>query len=165
MWETWTKEKQAQFNKGNRIYDYARFAVWSYLLGAAPIAAFFYAVFNAPKPVSVTFEGYERDPVPMGGYNEIYSEDWASGTDDGTMSLLYCGLALVAAAAVIFVIYCIARFVADPIMYKIDLKFDDKPQLQAWLKRAVMGVVVLLYCSTIIFAGWNCQEKCSLQTH
>lgn len=157
MWGAWTKEKQAQFNRNNRIDDYATYAIWGFLLGAVPIAAFFYAVFNAPKPVSVTLEGYERDPAPMGGYNEVYSEKWTSG-DDHTMSLLYCGLAIIAAAAVIFLIYCIARFIAEPIMYKIDLKTDDKPQLQTWLKRAVMGIVVLLYFGTVISAGIYANE-------
>ena len=153
MWGKRTREEQAQLNKGYRIDLYKKATFWAALGGIGPIGFFLNEnVLNTPKPISATFEGFQSDGAPMGDTYEVYSYDWAS-TSDHALSILGFVLGVFAAVAVALAFYCIARFIADPIMYKIDMKIkEDSPQ-QLWLKRIVMILVVLLYCSTMAFAA------------
>jgi len=153
MWENWTRKEHADFNRQNRLSLYMGAAVWAALGGVCPFAYFLSAhVLHSPEPVSTTLEGYQRDGAPMGDSYEVYSHEWASGADE-TSYILALVLGVFAAAAVALIFYCIARFIADPIMYRIDLKTEHDSPLQLWLKRLIMVLVVLLYCGTIAFAA------------
>lgn len=153
MWGDWTREKQAQFNKENRLELYKKAIPWAAIGGIGPIGFFLSEnVLNTPKPVSATFEGYQSDGAPLGDTYEVYSYEWASGADHA-LSVMGFVLGIFAAVAVALLFYGIARFIADPIMYRIDLKTEQDSNPQLWLKRIVMILVVLLYCGTMAFAG------------
>lgn len=96
-------------------------------------------------------EEYMGNSAPMGDSYEVYSYEWASGSDHAQNVMGFI-LGIFAAIAVALLFYCIARFIADPIMYRIDLKTKEHSQLQLWLKRIIMVFVVLLYCGTMVFA-------------
>lgn len=70
-------------------------------------------------------EEYMGNSAPMGDSYEVYSYEWASGSDHAQNVMGFI-LGIFAAIAVALLFYCIARFIADPIMYRIDLKTDMK---------------------------------------
>ena len=153
MWGTRTREQHAEFNKGWRLKNYKTWTFWAAMGGIGPVGYFLCEnVLNTPKPISATFEGYQSDGAPLGDTYEVYSYEWAS-TSDHALNVLGFVIGVFAAIAIALIFYCIARFVADPIMYKIDLKTEMHSQRQLWLKRIVMAIVVVLYCATMAFAG------------
>ena len=153
MWGIRTREDHAQFNKGYRLDLYKKATVWAALGGIGPIGLFLNEnILHTPKPISSTFQGYQSDGAPMGDTYEVYSHEWAS-TGDHLLNIGGFILGVFAAVAVALFFYCLARFVADPIMYRVDIKTKEDSPLQLWLKRIVMIIVVLLYCGTMAFAA------------
>ncbi|MCR5034351.1 MAG: hypothetical protein K6B42_02900 [Clostridia bacterium] len=87
----------------------------------------------------------------MGDTYETYTYHFASAGDEA-LNIMGFVMGILAAVAVAVLFYCIARFIADPIMYRIDLRAMQYSAAQQWLKRLVMGCVVLLYCGSMVFA-------------
>lgn len=152
MWGIRTREDHAQFNKGYRLDLYKKATVWAALGGIGPIGLFLNEnILHTPVPISATFEGYSADGAPNGDTYEVYDYEWAS-TGDHLLNIGGFILGVFAAVAVALLFYCLARFVADPIMYRVDIKTKEDSPLQLWLKRIVMIIVVLMYCGTMVFA-------------
>ena len=152
MWNR-TKKEHAKLNKANRIDIYKTLTVWAAIGGVGPIGFFLnHNILHTPQPISRTFTGYERDQAPMGDYYETYDYQFAS---PGDLSSNITGfiLGVFAAIAVALLFYCIARFIADPIMHRIDMRTEACSPKQIWLKMFVMTLVVILYCGTMVFAA------------
>lgn len=148
-----TREEHAQFNKGCRLDLYKKATIWAAIGGIGPIGFFLNDnILHTPQPISSTFQGYQSDGAPMGDTYEVYSHEWAS-TSDHLLSIGGFILGVFAAIAVALLFYCIARFIADPIMYRIDIKTEENSPIQLWLKRIIMALVVLSYCGTMVFAA------------
>lgn len=149
---TVTLDEHAQFNKECRIDLYKKATFWAAIGGIGPVAYFLnHNVLRTPEPIGRTFTGYEPNPEPMGGYDVRYDYHFASSGDE-VLNIAGFLLGVVAAIGIALLFYCIARFIADPIMYQIDLNTEEYSNKQLWLKRLVMTFVVLLYCGTMVFA-------------
>lgn len=147
-----TREEYAQFNRECRIDIYKRLTLWAAIGAVGPMGFFLsHNVLHTPQPVARTFTGYHEDMYPMGDSYETYNYEYASAGDHA-LDILGFVLGLFAAVAVALLFYCLARFVADPIMYRIDLRTEKESGLQLWSKRIVMTIIVLLYCSSMVFA-------------
>ena len=152
MLGTRTREEYAEFNKENRLDLYWKATFWAAIGGIGPVGFFLcHNILNTPQPIGRHFLGYERDQAPMGDYREVYSYDFAS-SGDHALNILGFILGIFAAIAVAMAFYCLARFVADPIMYRVDLHTEHNSGLQVWTQRIIMTIVVLLYCGCMVFA-------------
>ena len=148
----WTREELAERNKVARIDLYKTGAFWAAFGAITPMAFFLnHNILRTPEPIGRTFTGYQREQVPMGDYYETYNYHYASPGDEWQNVMGFI-LGIFAAVAVAFLFYCIARYIADPIMYRIDLRTEQYSNTQRWLKRIVMVCVVLLYCGSMVFA-------------
>lgn len=151
MWNR-TKEEHAKLNKENRIDSYKALTVLAAIGGAGPICLFLnHNILRTPQPVVRIFTGYERDQAPMGDYYETYHYQFASPGDQASNITGFI-LGIFAAVAVALLFYCIARFIVDPVMHRIDMRTETYSKKQLWLKRLVMTFVVFLYCGTMVFA-------------
>ena len=155
MWNIGSRDNIAQFNKESRLGIYLHLAFWAAFAGMAPMGFFINNnILNAPEPISRTFTGYTTyNGAPLDDdMLETYDVQYAD-PNGGTLQLAGFCIGILAAAFIAFLFYCLARFVADPIMYKIDLHTEPHSAVQLWSKRCIMGFVVLLFCATMVFAG------------
>ena len=114
-----TQKDYADINYSNRIGDFPKAAIAAAIAEIGQIGYFVCEnVMNTPKPISMEFLGYSREQIPMGDYNEVYSYEYSS-PGYHALNILGFIFGLFAAVAVVFVFYCIARYIANPIMYKI----------------------------------------------
>ena len=147
-----SKEEYAKGNKEGRVELYLYAAGIAAFFTAVPIGWFFSSIIlDPPQPVSSEFAGVESEGWPVGGSREVYHHEWASA-GDAAMSVVAFVFALVAGVAFAALMYCVARFLADPIMYRIDMHFEMGSTPAIRLKRAVMGAVLLIYLGVLAVA-------------
>lgn len=139
-------------NEEARLYRYFALAIWEFCLGLAFIGTCIKCdIMQVPDPISDKIR-IVFDPLPIGGSHEEHDYTWAS-EHDHLMNFLGGAAAVAGTLVVVILLYLIARFLIERLMYRADKKYGTQSARAKWTKVFLAFVLAALFFAVNIGAS------------